>query len=68
MDLRRERKRSLKVCEQQEAEFERIEASKKRYGYIMLGLMIIVAIIIHHRQCQKFLNAPWHTGYVLYEL
>jgi hypothetical protein len=35
MDLRRERKGSLKVCEQQEAEFERIEASKKRYGYII---------------------------------
>ncbi len=53
MDLRREWKRSHKVCEQQEAEFERIEASKKRYGYIMLGLMFIVAIIIHHRQCKK---------------
>jgi hypothetical protein len=32
MDLRRERKRSLKIREQQEAELERIEASKKRYG------------------------------------
>jgi hypothetical protein len=33
IDLRRERKRSLKVREQQEAEFERIEASKnKRAG------------------------------------
>jgi hypothetical protein len=31
MDLGREQKRSLKICEQQEAEFERIEASKKRY-------------------------------------
>ena len=29
MDLRRERKRSLKVREQQEAEIERIEASKE---------------------------------------
>jgi hypothetical protein len=32
MDLRRERKRSLKIREQQEAELERIEAYKKRYG------------------------------------
>ena len=32
MDLRRERKRSLKVREQQEAEFERMEATKKRYA------------------------------------
>ena len=31
MDLRRERKRSLKVREQQEAEIERIQATKKRY-------------------------------------
>jgi hypothetical protein len=31
MDLIRERKRSLKIREQQEAELERIEASKKRY-------------------------------------
>jgi hypothetical protein len=35
MDLRREQKRSLKVREQQEAEFERIEASKKRYEHII---------------------------------
>ena len=33
MDLRRERKRSLKVLEQQEAEFERIDTAKKRYDY-----------------------------------
>ena len=33
MDLRRERKRSLKVLEQQEAEFERIEKAKNRYDY-----------------------------------
>jgi hypothetical protein len=33
MDLRRERKRSLKVLEQQEAEFERIEATKKRHSH-----------------------------------
>ena len=32
MDLRRERKRSLKVREQQEAELERIQATKKRYS------------------------------------
>jgi hypothetical protein len=32
MDLRREQKRSFKIREQQEAELERIEASKKRYG------------------------------------
>ena len=33
MDVRREPKRSLKVREQQEAEIERIEASKKRYAW-----------------------------------
>ena len=33
MDLKRERKRSLKVREQQEAELERIQATKKRYSH-----------------------------------
>ena len=33
MDVQREPKRSLKVREQQEAEIERIEASKKRYAW-----------------------------------
>ena len=33
MDLRKDRKRSLKVLEQQEAEIERIEATKKRYAF-----------------------------------
>ena len=39
MDLRKDRKRSLKVLEQQEAQTEIIEATKKRY-VIMLGLII----------------------------
>ena len=34
MDLRKDRKRSLKVLEQQEAEIERIKATKKRYTFI----------------------------------
>ena len=43
MDLRRERKRSLKVREQQEAKVDRIEASKKRYArlYSRLRLKIL---------------------------
>jgi hypothetical protein len=41
MDIRSERKISLKVREQQEAEFERIEATKKRYGYIFFMLRLM---------------------------
>ena len=45
MDLRRERKRSLKVCEQQEAEMKRFEATKKRYAGG--GALVILSLIIN---------------------
>ena len=42
MDLRRERKRSLKVREQQQAELERIDAAKKRYDYATIVVLRLI--------------------------
>jgi hypothetical protein len=55
MELRRERKRSLKVREQQDAEFERIEASKKRYGdFNNLAICLVYSKrVFIHRRYQK---------------
>ena len=55
MDLRRERRRSLKVREQQETELERIQATKKRYSHGIGVFVSTVKFIILHfcRRCQK---------------
>ena len=56
MDLRRERKRSLKVREQQEAELERIESIKKRYQSELIILSIVCKYCVplsYLRRCQK---------------
>ena len=56
MDIRRERKRSLKVREQQQAELDRIDATKKRYDFAqeINHLYFILPVFVHtYRRCQK---------------
>ena len=58
MDLRRERKRSLKVREQQEAELDRKEASKKRYARLYsCRLRLKILINYNRRRRQKAAEA-----------
>ena len=50
MHLRSVRKRSLKVCEQQEAVTERIQASKNKYGHIELDFVNLVTVCYCRRR------------------